>query len=171
MPSGLVSIASTLCSTFAILKGFPRWLSIVLLLIPAVIGAGLFSFLDGMNQPGRLAGIYLVNTIVAPLALIFTWVGANTAGYTKRVVANGMVAAAFGISNIIGPQTFQASDAPNYIPAKITVFAVAGAAVVVSIMLRLLYGRRNANKASIGEPARTAVGESDRINPYFRYQY
>lgn len=143
MPSGVVSIFSTLISTFSILRGFPRWLSIILLLIPTVIGAGLMSFISAHNQPGKLAGIYLINFIVAPLAIIYSWVGANTMGYTKRVAANAAVAIAFGIANIIGPQTFQSRDAPDYIPAKITIFGVAGGAMLISTCLRLLYGWRN----------------------------
>ncbi|OBT71040.1 hypothetical protein VF21_10625 [Pseudogymnoascus sp. 05NY08] len=145
MPSGVVSIFATMLSTYFILKGFPRWLSIILLLIPTAIGGGLMAFLDTKNLAGRLAGIYMINFIVAPLAIIFSWVGANTAGYTKRVAANSMVAMAFGVANIIGPQTFQARDAPKFIPAITTVFAVAGGAMVVSAALRLLYGHRNRN--------------------------
>lgn len=39
MPSGIISIFATLSSTFAILFKFPRWLCIVLLLVPTLIGA------------------------------------------------------------------------------------------------------------------------------------
>lgn len=188
MPSGIVSIMSTLLCTFAILRGFPRWLSIVLLLIPTVIGAGLMSFVDATNQPGKLAGIYLINTIVAPLALIYTWVGANTAGYTKRVASNAVIAIGFSVANIIGPQTFQSRDAPDYIPAKITIFAVAGGAMVVSVLLRVFYGFRNRRsvrerRAQLAELLETegvthqlredesAVDQTDRTNKAFVYVY
>lgn len=180
MPSGIISIVATMLSTWAILKGFPRWLSIVLLLVPVMIGAALMSFTGKGNQPAKLAGIYLINAIVAPLALIYTWTGANTAGFTKKVAANGLVAAAFSIANIIGPQTFQARDAPQYIPAKITIFGVAGGAMVVSILLRVLYGVRNKTNAvnrraqltenpeSVLEPQ---VDLTDRQNRAFVYVY
>lgn len=182
MPSGIVSIASTLMCTFAILRGFPRWLSIILLLIPTVIGAGLMSFIDADNQAGKLAGIYLINFIVAPLAIIYTWVGANTMGYTKRVATNATVAIAFSIANIIGPQTFQSRDAPDYIPAKITIFAVAGGAMVVSACLRLLYGFRNRTNVRNREAQLQGMtieevkqvddeDKTDRKNPAFVYVY
>ena len=185
MPSGIVSIVSTLLCTFAILRGFPRWFSIVLLLIPTIIGAGLMSFISDKNQPGKLAGIYLINTIVAPLAIIYSWVGANTAGYTKRVASNATVAIGFSIANIIGPQTFQSRDAPNYIPAKITIFAVAGGAMVVSVLLRLLYGFRNRKSVKVRqaqlaelEAEGTAnlreegdANQTDRTNKAFVYVY
>lgn len=182
MPSGVISITATLITTFSILRGFPRWLSIILALVPTVIGAGLMSFISPTNQPGKLAGIYLINAIVAPLALIFSWVGANTAGYTKKVAANAAVAIAFSIANIIGPQTFQAADAPQYLPAKITIFGVSGGAMLVSVLLRMLYAFRN-RKSSKMQDDRSEVNASglvmvdneydvtDRTNPAFVYVY
>ena len=63
MPSGVVSIASTMISTYAISKGFSRWLAINILLIPTLLGSCLMSFLPTENKGGCLAGIYLVNTV------------------------------------------------------------------------------------------------------------
>jgi MFS family permease len=182
MPSGIVSIFATIVSTAAIIKGFPRWISIILILIPTILGAGLMSFIPKNNQAGNLAGIYLVNAIVATLALINTWVGGNVAGYTKKVCATALVSVSFGIANIIGPQTFQAKDAPQYLPAKITIFAAEGTAIVVVILLRLLYGARNrkakeymARSAQSGGHSETLpLGEesndlTDLQNPEFIY--
>lgn len=63
MPSGIVSIVSTMVSTYAIAKGFSRWLAIDILLIPTLLGSCLMSFLPSENKGGCLAGIYLVNTV------------------------------------------------------------------------------------------------------------
>lgn len=68
MPSGVISILSTMGSTYAIAKGISRWLAIDLLLIPTLLGSCLMSFLPHSNQGGLLAGIYMVNT-VRPLVL------------------------------------------------------------------------------------------------------
>jgi hypothetical protein len=183
MPSGVVSIISTFGATYAVLQGVPRWICIIVLQIPAFIGAGLMSFLPQSNQAGKLAGIYLINTMVAPAAILFSWVGANTSGYTKRIGANAMIAAGFAISNIIGPQTFQAKDAPNYLPAKITVFVVAGANAVVAVLLKVLYTRRNASTKKIRDAQLAALAvepeqeqgqpedPTDRANPAFIYVY
>lgn len=63
MPSGLVSIFATIFSTWTILKRIPRWLAVIGLLIPALVGAALLSF-EGISRPaGSLAGIYLVNFV------------------------------------------------------------------------------------------------------------
>ncbi|KAM6525823.1 hypothetical protein FALCPG4_011358 [Fusarium falciforme] len=175
MPSGLVSVAATLLSTFAILYRFPRWLGLCLLMIPTLIGAGLMSFYPD-SQAGSLAGIYLINFDVAPLALIYALVGANIQGYTKKVTTNAIIAIGFSIANIIGPQTFQARDAPGYIPAKVTVFCVCGGSVVVSILTRILYGVRN-RKVMVARDSGEVVQEqapellTDRNNPDFFYVY
>lgn len=176
MPSGLVSVFATILGTFAILYRFPRWLAICLLMIPTLAGAGLMSFYSS-SQAGSLAGIYLINFDVAPLALIYALIGANIQGYTKKVTTNVIIAVGFSIANIIGPQTFQVRDAPRYIPAKVTVFCVCGGSIVVSILTRLLYGKRNksamvargADAMAYSQPAREDL--TDRNNPEFFYVY
>ncbi|CAD0083664.1 unnamed protein product, partial [Aureobasidium vineae] len=148
MPSGAVSIFATILSTWAIVKQAPRWLSIIGLLIPALIGGALLSF-EGIGRPaGSLAGIYLVNFIVAPLAIIYNWVGANYNGHTQKVTASAVISAAFGIANIIGPQTYRKDDAPGYLPAKITLMVVIASAIPITLALRALYAHRNSIRAS-----------------------
>lgn len=142
IPSGLVSILATLLATSAILYNLPRWLSLCLLMLPTLLGACLMSF-NAQNRASSLAGIYLINFVAAGLPLIYALAGANVQGYTKKVTTNAFIQVGFSIANIIGPQTFQARDAPDYIPAKVTVLAVSSATIAVSFALRVLYGMRN----------------------------
>lgn len=93
------------------------------------------SFLPNWDKAGLLIGVYLVNAIVAPLPVIYQWTAANCAGYTKRAFASALVAGSFSVGNIIGPQTFQVRDAPDYRPAKIAVLATQAAAAVLSVVL------------------------------------
>lgn len=101
MPTGAVSMVSILTATFAVGRGYPRWVLTLIFLVPAILGAGLMSFAPGNNQAAKLAGIYLYNAITSGMALIYSWIGVNTAGYSKKVAANGMIAAAFAVGNII----------------------------------------------------------------------
>jgi hypothetical protein len=89
--------------------------------------------------------------IVAPQAVIFSWVGANTGGHTKRIASNAAIAVGFSLASIIGPQTFQAKDVPNYLPAKIIIFRVAGGDIVTSVLLRLLYEKRYRKSSKLRE--------------------
>lgn len=85
IPSGVVSILSTIASTMAISRGYTRWISVVILAVPTIIGGALMSFLPKNNQAGSLAGIYMINCIVVMLAFVYSWLGGNITGYTKKV--------------------------------------------------------------------------------------
>lgn len=134
-PSDLVSIASTLTVGYGDPFNSHRWAWLVLCCTPGDRGGALLSFATH-NRTAQLAGIYLVNAIAATLIIIFQWTASNVAGQTKRVVAIALVSGSFSVGKIIGPQTFQARDAPRYISAKITVVATqAGAARVAGLSI------------------------------------
>ncbi|KAL8754890.1 MAG: hypothetical protein Q9184_004971 [Pyrenodesmia sp. 2 TL-2023] len=181
MPAGIVSIASTLIVGYAVRYTSNRWAWIAGCCIPGILGGGLMSFATG-NKVAQLAGIYLVNTITATLIVIYQWTGSNVAGQTKRVVSVALVSGSFSVGNIIGPQTFQAEDAPDYIPAKTTVLATQAAAALISFVLFLYYVWANKRKDAPSATAESsAVGveteehmwedQTDMQNPTFRYVY
>jgi predicted MFS family arabinose efflux permease len=62
-PSGVVTIVSVMISTYAVSKGYPRWLIIDTMLIPTLVGSALMSFLPEGEEAGSLIGIYLVNAV------------------------------------------------------------------------------------------------------------
>lgn len=181
MPSGIVSIFFTLLVGFGIRRSSHRWAWVFFCSIPGIIGGGLMSFLPNSSKAGLLIGVYLVNAIVAPLPIIYHWTAANCAGYTKRAFASALVAGSFSVGNIIGPQTFQAKDAPEYRPAKIAVLATQAAAAGVAVALFVYYvwenKRRDARKAVSGEMYDDASNETawagltDKENKSFRYVY
>lgn len=175
MPSGLVSIASAAITGYFAGRQSNRWLWISLLCVPAVLGGALMSFLPATNKKGHLAGIYLINTITPTLVLVYSWVTANVAGQTKRVFATSLISAAFCIGSIIGPQTFQEKDAPQYIPAKIAVLATQSAAILVAVTARLYYGWQNSRKETASAQMTVKDIEwlnfTDKENQTFRYQY
>lgn len=90
-----------------------------------------------------------------------------------------MVLVSFSLGNILGPQTFQARDAPQYTPAKVAVLAVEAAGVAVVLLLRALYARRNAAAERSGGPsgcraerrawARGLVVGNEGMDGAFRY--
>lgn len=95
----------------------------------------------------------------------------------NQITANGMVAAAFAIANIIGPQTFQAHDAPQYIPAKVTILIVAALAAVAALGLRVLLGVRNKTRGQdvVGAEQHAeeilSANDTDKENKSFKYTY
>lgn len=177
MPSGLVSIASTLIVGFGVRYTSNRWAWIVACCVPGILGGGLMSFAAKSNKAALLAGIYLVNTITAVLIIIYQWTAANIAGQTKRVVSISLIAGSFSIGNIVGPQTFRAKDAPHYVPAKITVLATQAGAALMTVLLFLHYVRENRRRetacAGVSEQTESDLwkDKTDKENRAFRYVY
>jgi MFS family permease len=87
LPSGAVSIVSVLVATYSAGRWSQRGLNIVFQLLPGILGACLLAFLpnDDSNKVGLLIGNYLTNTIGTTIPLVYSWVGANYAGHTKKV--------------------------------------------------------------------------------------
>ncbi|KAJ6016662.1 hypothetical protein N7451_000041 [Penicillium sp. IBT 35674x] len=166
-PSGIVSIFFTLLVGFGIRRTSNRWAWNVLCTIPGI-----------SNKAGVLIGVYLVNAIVATLPILYQWTMANCAGHTKRAFASAHLAGSFSMGNIIGPQTFQARDAPSYHPAKIIVLATQAAAAAVTVVLYLYYRwanrRRDQKQGPVNETLINEIkwaGLTDKKNTCFRYAY
>lgn len=140
------------------------------------------SFMPKSNRAALLAGIYLVNAVTGTLIVVYQWAMSNVAGHTKRTVAAALISGSFSIGNIIGPQTFQARDAPDYRPAKIAVMATQGGGAVVAIVLFGYYIWANKQKdkrqdldasvdVTIGDEKILWENLTDKQNPTFRYVY
>ncbi|KAK3314317.1 major facilitator superfamily domain-containing protein [Apodospora peruviana] len=178
MPCGAVSIIFCLLTGYGIRKQSHRWAFILACIFPGMIGSGLMSFLPVTNKVGILAGIYLVNAVVAPLFIFYNWTVCNVAGATKRAFAVSAFTCVFSIGNIISPQTFQARDAPEYRPAKITVLATQAGAALTTFLLFLYYVWQNKSRNSSESETEEAFMSpevwtrmTDRENKRFRYTY
>lgn len=178
MPSGVVSIFATLLSTYLITKGVPRFLAITGTSIPAVIGGALMSFLPKTNQAGLLVGIYLINFVVAPLGIVYSLGSANLSGSSKKIGGAVFINLGFSIGNIVGPISYRAKDAPDYIPAKVSMLATQAASIGFALLIALLYYVRN-KKRDREQSQETHVNETENAwadltdfeNRSFRYAY
>ena len=154
------------------------------------------SFLPSTNRAGCLAGIYLTNAVVAPLAIFYNvkspflhvprwsltkfleqWTMANIGGATKRAFAAAIISGSFSLGNIIGPQTFQARDAPDFRPAKLAVMGTQAGCAFTTFLLFLYYvyqnktrSNANENEDAFMEPESWAR-MTDKENKRFRYTY
>lgn len=179
MPSGVVSIVSSWLLTYFIMKGTTRYVAICVLLLPAICGGALMSYLPKTNQAGLLVGIYMINFITAPLAIVYSWASANVAGSTKKIgVTSLFISIGFAIGNITGPQSYRAADAPYYQPAKISMLATQAASFGLALVIAGIYYLRNKKRDLEGE---FKTGEAEALevwndltdfeNKSFRYTY
>ncbi len=98
----------------------------------------------------QLAGIYLVNATMATLVIIYQLTASNVAGQTERVVSVALFSGSLSASNIVGPQNFQAKDAPQYIAARITGLATQATGALIAIVLCLYYVWAKQRKSAAG---------------------
>lgn len=175
IPSGAVSVVSIVGATWCAGRYGARAWNIVILLLLGCLGGCLMAFLPQGMETGKLIGDYLTNCIGASLPLIYSWVSANYAGHTKKVTMNAVLLMSFCLGNIIGPLTFRSNDAPNYIPAKITIVVVSAVAAALTVVLRFMYQMENRRRDRRGvglehRENQEFMDMTDRENGEFRYQ-
>nr|QFR37149.1 MFS transporter [Cyberlindnera americana] len=133
----------------------------------------------GSNN-AALAGIWIFGISPVGIAAVSSCVTSNTAGFTKKLTANALSLMAYSAGNIIGPQTFQSSDAPNYHKAKGTCVGCYSACIVLVSILAYLNIRENKKrdrqKAELGDKYTVVQNQefadlTDFQNPEFRYAY
>jgi hypothetical protein len=126
--------------------------------IPAMAGTVVLLTVrnDGeASRVGLLLAYYSIYSFWACNSLALSLVTRNVAGQTKKatVIATNFISWAVG--NAVGPQTFQATDAPRYFIAFSTMMASWVVLAITIIALRFYYKAQNRKKerASAGEPA------------------
>jgi len=98
------------------------------------------------------------------------------------VTTNAMVLVSFAVGNILGTQTFQASQAPGYIGGKISIIVTLGLLCFAIVVLRLLndrLNRKNQQKlAGMSEEEKATLQEkmafadrTDLENAFFVYTH
>jgi len=180
MPGGLVSITAQAIPAYFMRRSIGhRWGWAMATLIPTILGSALISFLPNTNKAGLLAGIYLISCLPGPLTVFWSWAPANIAGATKRAFVVAIMGAMSAAGSSVGPQTFQAKDAPDYFPAKITALVTQATSGLFIILLFVWYVFQNKTRRKVtDQDTREAfmnpeVWErlTDRENKAFRYTY
>jgi ACS family allantoate permease-like MFS transporter len=111
--------------------------------------------------------------------LITSCVTSNTAGFTKKMITTAVMLCGYSAGNIIGPQTFRSTDAPQYSNAK----AGAVGCYCATILLMSILTAYNIWENKRREKVKEALGDkyvvpeniefadlTDFQNPEFRYR-
>jgi len=84
-----------------------------------IIGAAMLVGLPEDSKWPRLVGLWLCFFQGLGFSMSLTMISSNVAGYTKKQLTGAILFTGYCVGNIIGPQTFIASEAPNYHSAYI----------------------------------------------------
>ncbi|RAL02670.1 major facilitator superfamily transporter allantoate [Aspergillus ibericus CBS 121593] len=142
-PSGLFDIAGKLLFTWLSDHWLDRTAVSFAAIMVACLGGILMVVLPDTAKPALLIGYYLVSVAGASWGLLMTAISNNTLGYTKKVTVSGLQIIAYAAGNWIGPQTFPATEAPEYRRGKLLVAIMYGLAGAVLLLLRFVNGREN----------------------------
>ncbi|KAL6359176.1 hypothetical protein LRP88_06596 [Fusarium phalaenopsidis] len=91
-----------------------RCLASMLACIIPIAGAIMVYTIPRENIGPQVLGIYMLYTYFGPYVVGISLAQANTAGSTKKSVQYALLYIGYAVGNLIGPQTFQESQAPAY---------------------------------------------------------
>lgn len=143
--------------------------------IPSIVGAILMATTE---KAPALVGYYLSGGIPIGWTTILGLTSTNVAGSTKKVTIACVQTIAYTVGNIISPHTFQAKDAPRYLPAKIAICIIYFLSAVDLYVIRWLAVRENRKRdkereeqggAYVVEKNHEFLDLTDRQNKEFRY--
>ncbi|EXJ88555.1 hypothetical protein A1O1_05485 [Capronia coronata CBS 617.96] len=174
-PLGAYEIVVLVGVTYIAMKTQQRLYCCIATHIPSFVGAILMA---ATNKAAALVGYYLSGGIPIGWTTILGLQASNVAGSTKKITVTAIGTIAYTVGNIISPQTFQARDAPRYLPAKISIVILYFLITVDLWLIRLVYVYRNkkrdAEKAERGpdfvlEKNHEFLDLTDIQNTEFRY--
>ncbi|QOU19884.1 hypothetical protein BRETT_004039 [Brettanomyces bruxellensis] len=177
LPSGAIDIVGCI-GLAAFNKRFPRLLIAVFALAITLMGACLLAFAS--SNSAKLAGYYIYNFLPITMICSLSCFASNTAGHTKKITTNSLYLIAYCVGNLVGPQTFISSQAPDYSGGKISIVVCLCAALLLTIGIYFIYWNRNrrrdAGKNSSDVLTSVSIMKNrqfadltDKENPYFRY--
>ncbi|ANB12554.1 allantoate permease [Sugiyamaella lignohabitans] len=127
------------------------------------------------SHKAQLVGYFLFG--LSPICFIcyLSCISSNTAGHTKKVIFSATTLIGYCVGNLIGPQTFIATQAPTYTSAKIAIVVCYSLSLVIIGLTYYLNSRANKIRDEKNErlPADFVNAEfadlTDFQNPEFRY--
>ena len=168
IPFGAVAVISLIANGYMCDRFNNRVLIGAQGLIVSMVGVIVIVALPRRNSVGRLIGYYLTGSSANALVSLLSLISTNVAGYTKKTTVAALYLIGvcyyflhwplggltdsnqkYCVGNIIGPQTFQAKDAPQYIPAEFTMIVCMGVCVLIQVFIWWWYKRENARKEKI----------------------
>lgn len=195
IPTGVLATVWQLVWSFVVVR-FPgsRCITIAFIDIFTLICGVLMWKLPRTNKHGLLAAYYCfytywgeplsqtttisINIVLAPYVLATSLPMANTSGHSKKLTMNAMFFLAYCVGNIIGPQVFRASDAPDYSHGYVgllSCIAVAIAAIIAYGTVCAMENRQRDREQADGiaeDDEEVAFSDlTDKQKRSFRYIY
>ncbi|KAJ5242741.1 allantoate permease [Penicillium citrinum] len=155
LPFGAIQIVSILGGGWLATRFKMKGLVIVLFATLSAVGTIIMLVVPRDQKGVLLFGYYLVSTLAAITPLIYAWEAQNTAGDTKRKSTSAVVLVGMCTGNVVGPQLYSTSQAPEYRPgliANLIMFvSVAFLAILMDVYLLFLNKRHARQREAVGK--------------------
>lgn len=178
MAPGAVEVVAVYAGAWLSFKTKTRVIPGVLMYLIAVVGGTMMIAIPASAKAARFLGYCIVFTYPVASPFFYAWLSSSVSGTTKRIVFNTFLQVGYSVGNLIGPQTYRAKDAPNYIPAKITLIVMFGAAALclaaISAM-HYLWNKQRGGALAEGDATEDDAEDlsdlTDKQRATFRYPY
>ncbi|KAH3670384.1 hypothetical protein OGAPHI_000899 [Ogataea philodendri] len=175
VPQGIVEFVGLPIIAYTIQKlNWSRLLTTSIVIICCISFSCMLAF--GKENHVKLAGYLLLSFMqIGPIGC-FSYFASNVPGHTKKITVTGIYLIGYCVGNLVGPQTYRASDAPHYVPAKIAIvvcLAVSAACLLAIFTICMIENKkRDKNPNANPELAPENIEFSDltdKENIFFRY--
>jgi ACS family allantoate permease-like MFS transporter len=162
-PLGAYEVVVLIGVTYIAMRTEQRLWCCIATHIPSIVGAILMATTE---KTPALIGYYLSGGIPIGWTTILGLQATNVAGSTKKITVTCIGTIAYTVGNIISPQSFQAKDAPRYLPAKISICILYFLITVDLYLIRLVYTHRNKKR----DNERDALGDNYTVEKNHEFQ-
>lgn len=132
-----------------------------------------------MQSPhARLAGYYLYNLCPVGMICCLSCFTSNVAGHTKKITVNALYLVGYSVGNLIGPQTFISSQAPQYRGGQIAMVVCLAISSILIAWVYYNYWHENRRREKLKADGLLEMPHienfefadlTDKENVYFRY--
>ncbi|KAL3458257.1 hypothetical protein BJX64DRAFT_302031 [Aspergillus heterothallicus] len=137
------------CIAMAVAGGlslyFPKGRTLIMFLVtlPTLVGSVMLHVLPQSSTWARASGVWLLLCIPASYAIMLSLIASNVAGTTKKLTTTLLSFVIFCVGNIVGPQLFRDSEAPEYGTAMRAILVAVVLCEVLPLMLCAYYVYEN----------------------------
>ena len=159
IPNGAIQVFAIMGSAFLATRIKLKSPVLALLTVISLIGAILIRFIArNQNNKGPLLLAYYLTTFFAGITpIIYSWLGQNTAGETKKKTTNAFMFIGQNTGNIVGPLLYKSSEAPLYrtgLTANMCLFAVIIVFTIGAVIhIKFLMKKQRQKRIEMGKPA------------------
>ncbi|KFX87987.1 hypothetical protein V490_07909 [Pseudogymnoascus sp. VKM F-3557] len=139
--------------------------------LPSILGVVLLHTLASDNRWGRTAGLWLNYTHSASLAVSFSVIGGNVAGFAKKTTVTVLLFIGYCVGNIAAPQFFIDEESEEGYPTAIIAMLVCYCGTfLVPLGLRMMYIRENKRRDAL-EIGPEIYGDDDDLTDLQRKDF